>query len=365
MVDHHGAAGLLLDLGAHQPVQVVGRLVAYDVADAPWFAGRERLVAELVARLAPVRLLALVGASGSGKSSLVRAGLLASLEAGALPGSEGWVRLVMRPGPHPMRELARVAPRGAEPTRDRVGQLLEHVAHSDSAPGRVVLVVDQFEETWTACADEAERAAFLHAIAEIAEYETHFSPDGSMLATTGDDGTARIWNPITGKQLRRFAGPTGPVWGPSFTARGSRVAASWDDEGLVRVFDLGTGQTVREIEPGGIPGATSLGPDGQRLAIGLSGTATVVVVDLGTGREVFTLRGHSWPVNDVGWSPNGRWIATSSVDDTVKIWEARTGRLQFTPNWYQRNRHRVHARQSTPGGRRRKRLGDCLGRRER
>ena len=65
---------------------------------APWFAGRERITAELVARVAVDRALLLVGASGSGKSSLLRAGLLASLAAGALPGSASWVRIVLRPG---------------------------------------------------------------------------------------------------------------------------------------------------------------------------------------------------------------------------------------------------------------------------
>ncbi len=95
-------------------------LVAYGVADAPWFAGRERLVAELLTRLASARLVALVGGSGSGKSSLLHAGLLASLQAGALPSSESWVPLVMRPGPHPMRELVREALRGADRDRDQV-----------------------------------------------------------------------------------------------------------------------------------------------------------------------------------------------------------------------------------------------------
>ncbi len=142
-------------------------LAAYGVADEPWFAGRERQVAELLARVATAQLLAVVGASGSGKSSLVFAGLVASLEAGALPGSEGWVQLAMRPGPHPMRELARVGLRGADPNRDRVADLLGRLVYGDSSTARVVLVVDQLEEAWTACADPGERAAFLDTIVEI------------------------------------------------------------------------------------------------------------------------------------------------------------------------------------------------------
>ena len=61
---------------------------SFEVADAPYFFGRERLVAELVARLVGAPLLGVVGPSGSGKSSVVRAGLLPALAGGVLPGSE-------------------------------------------------------------------------------------------------------------------------------------------------------------------------------------------------------------------------------------------------------------------------------------
>src|SRR5262249_30566299 len=72
-------------------------LAAFEAADAELFHGRERLVAELVARLVQGRLLAVVGGSGSGKSSLVRAGLLPALASGVLPGSAGWRQLVLTP----------------------------------------------------------------------------------------------------------------------------------------------------------------------------------------------------------------------------------------------------------------------------
>src|SRR5690606_24196819 len=62
-------------------------LAAFEAADAELFHGRERLVAELVARLVQADFLAVVGASGSGKSSVVRAGLLPALAQGVLPGS--------------------------------------------------------------------------------------------------------------------------------------------------------------------------------------------------------------------------------------------------------------------------------------
>jgi WD40 repeat protein/DNA-binding SARP family transcriptional activator len=117
-------------------------LASFEADDAPYFFGRERLVAELVARLVGAPLLGVVGASGSGKSSVVRAGLLPALGSGVLPGSQAWPRTCIRPGAHPLRELHKAV--------DGLG-----------THGRFVLAVDQFEETFTTCRDEDERTAFI------------------------------------------------------------------------------------------------------------------------------------------------------------------------------------------------------------
>ena len=120
-------------------------LAPFDADDAAYFFGRERLVAELVARLVGAPLLAVVGPSGSGKSSVVRAGLLPALAGGVLPGSENWTQALIRPGEQPLRALRSATRRLA---RER----------------RSLLVVDQFEELFTACRDEDERAHFVDAL---------------------------------------------------------------------------------------------------------------------------------------------------------------------------------------------------------
>ena len=190
-------------------------LASYDVDDAQWFAGRERLVAELVSRLAGSRLLALVGASGSGKSSALRAGLLAALGTDVLPGSGGWRVVTLRPGPHPMRELAR---RSLGATgRDEVADLLTHlVTASGEQEGRVVVAVDQFEEVWTVCSDDAERRQFLDTLAELATdprssvtvvlaVRADFMgdlADHDALRTLVNDGTVLV-GPMTPAEVRR------------------------------------------------------------------------------------------------------------------------------------------------------------------
>jgi len=117
-------------------------LAAFEAADAELFHGRERLVAELVARLVQADFLAVVGASGSGKSSVVRAGLLPALAQGVLPGSAQWRQVVVTPAG--TRDLAEAIGRYTSPT---------------------VLFVDQFEEVFTAL-DSRRREKFLDTLVE-------------------------------------------------------------------------------------------------------------------------------------------------------------------------------------------------------
>ena len=176
-------------------------LSTYDVDDAPWFCGRERAVAELVARVAGARAVAVCGASGSGKSSLVRAGLVAALAEDVVPGGASWRRLVMRPGRHPMTELARQAL--GEPQVD-AGDLLAGLVRGDDAgtATQTLLVVDQLEEVWTTCSDEAERASFLGVLGELvadarggvrvvlvvrADYVAHLAEHPALAGSLADD----------------------------------------------------------------------------------------------------------------------------------------------------------------------------------
>jgi WD40 repeat protein len=136
-------------------------LASFEPGDADYFFGRERLVAELVARLVGTRFLALVGPSGSGKSSVLRAGLLPALAGGVLPGSANWRRWLLRPGARPLEELATVLSSG---TDDPLAEALDGLP----AEARLLLAVDQLEELFTACRSEAERAVFVDTLARAA-----------------------------------------------------------------------------------------------------------------------------------------------------------------------------------------------------
>ncbi|HXJ64961.1 MAG TPA: ATP-binding protein, partial [Actinomycetota bacterium] len=145
-------------------------LAPFDVGDAEFFFGRERLVGTLVARLVGTAVLAVVGPSGSGKSSIVRAGLVPALASGALPGSDGWPTVVIRPGERPGAELeAGVAAAGFPGTAGHgVDGLLSSAAAGLPLSAKLVLVVDQFEEVFTTCRDEGERDAFIDGLIDAA-----------------------------------------------------------------------------------------------------------------------------------------------------------------------------------------------------
>ena len=124
-------------------------LQAFGSDDAQWFFGRERLVAEVVARLVTRPVLCLVGASGSGKSSVLLAGVVPALAEGVLPGSESWRVVVATPGSTSVAEL-----------RARIDE-------ATVGGARVVVVLDQMEELFTLGADGVDQAGAADLLTEV------------------------------------------------------------------------------------------------------------------------------------------------------------------------------------------------------
>ena len=178
-------------------------LAVFGERDAGWFFGREAAATAVLERmsglLAGAGLLVVSGASGAGKSSLLRAGVLPRIRAGGLaaaPGAACWPCLVFTPTRAPLDELAlRVAPlAGADAAAVRRGLAAdpggfaltsrqaalagppEPTDEPDGRPAprdqlrrrRLLVVVDQFEELFTQCAEEGERRAFITALAAAA-----------------------------------------------------------------------------------------------------------------------------------------------------------------------------------------------------
>ena len=174
-------------------------LAAFEEQDAALFFGREAATGQVLDRmsrhLAGAGLLVVSGVSGAGKSSLLRAGVLPRIRADGLapaPGAALWPCVVFTPTRAPLDELAlRVAPlAGADAAAVRRGLAADPAGFALTArqaalavpskpagepdgrpaqrgqlrPGRLLLVVDQFEELFTQCADEGQRRAFITAL---------------------------------------------------------------------------------------------------------------------------------------------------------------------------------------------------------
>ncbi|MCI0688656.1 MAG: hypothetical protein L0Y54_15685 [Sporichthyaceae bacterium] len=123
-------------------------LATFQPGDTDRFFGRDRLVGELVGRLGEHRLVGVIGPSGSGKSSLLRAGLLPAVGSAALPGSDGWRAELLVPGQRPLAALAEVL--------------------DDAEDAPLLLVVDQFEEVFTLSSDPRDQAEFVDVLTTAA-----------------------------------------------------------------------------------------------------------------------------------------------------------------------------------------------------
>ncbi|MFI5548267.1 hypothetical protein ACIA6E_31305 [Streptomyces sp. NPDC051815] len=203
-------------------------LSAFGVEQAAWYFGRDPLRARLTARLDTCLreggALAVVAPSGAGKSSLLRAGLVPDLAAGALPGSRRWPSLVFTPTADPMRALAThlAALTDGDPEQtaadlrsapDEVAARLRTALAARRA-GRLVVVVDQAEELFTLVADAEERRRFTTALDRLARAGgpalVVYGLRADFYARWADLGSLRtaleerqvLIGPMTGTQLR-------------------------------------------------------------------------------------------------------------------------------------------------------------------
>ncbi|MEV8508331.1 metallophosphoesterase [Actinoplanes sp. NPDC051475] len=155
-----------------------------------------------------------------------------------------------------------------------------------------------------------------------------FSPDGTLLATSSNDHTVRIWDIRTGTSDAVLTGHTKPVNGVAFSPDGTLLASTSADH-TARIWNVrartGIALTGHEDAVRGV----AFSPDGTLLATA-SNDHTVRIWQVGAGTVMTTLTGHPTGVNAVAFSPDGTLLATSASFDAIRIWDIATGTIRTT-----------------------------------
>ncbi|PRY30786.1 WD40 repeat protein [Pseudosporangium ferrugineum] len=153
-----------------------------------------------------------------------------------------------------------------------------------------------------------------------------FSADGRYLAGSGVDGIVTVWDLSTGAPPLELRGHGGEVSAVAFSPDGRLVAGAGND-GTVRIWDRPSGnpRPVRALPLAGGPArAVTFSPDGVHLAAA-GGDGTVAVWKLGATAPPVLLKGHEDTVWSLAYSPDGRRLASASADQTIRVWPTTGG----------------------------------------
>jgi WD40 repeat protein len=150
-----------------------------------------------------------------------------------------------------------------------------------------------------------------------------FSPGGRVLATGSTDGTARLWDPATGRLLHVLR-HRGHVVSVRFSPDGRELVTASGD-GTAGVWDVATGE--RRLLLVGATGAAegaAFSPDGKEIAVAFA-DRVARLYSSNDGRLLAPLAGHRDAVTAVAFSPDGRTLVTASEDGTARLWDAGSG----------------------------------------
>lgn len=163
-----------------------------------------------------------------------------------------------------------------------------------------------------------------------------WSPDSTRVATASEDHTIRVWDVKSGNTLFTCQGHTDTIHSVAWSPHGTRLASGSVDK-TVRLWDATNGNQVAIYQNHTTQvWDVAWSPDGTRVASASGDDKaavkenTVKIWNVSTGETTITYTGHNGEVIYISWSPDGRFIASGSSDKTVQVWNVATATTQLT-----------------------------------